>query len=130
MLTPSRARSRAASRRAPRIPRARAPTATGDAGLRTAANLAQRRDARKRRFGRRGWFVGAKDLVTKIDALVTAYDDKAHPFVRTAASQAMLDRVARRCKAIRGTEDQPAAEDLFRGFEIVTGWRPEIFRSQ
>ena len=53
---------------------------------------------------RRGWFVSAKDLVTKIDAFVTAYNNKAHPFVWTATSEAILDKVARLCKAICGTE--------------------------
>jgi putative transposase len=52
---------------------------------------------------RRGSVVSAKDLVTKIDAFVTAYNNNAHPFVWTASSEAMLDKVARLCKAICGT---------------------------
>jgi putative transposase len=52
---------------------------------------------------RRGSFVSAKDLVAKIDTFVQAYNAKAHPFVWTATSEAILDKVARLCKAICGT---------------------------
>jgi putative transposase len=53
---------------------------------------------------RRGSFVSAKDLVAKIDTFVQAYNAKTHPFVWTATSGAILDKVARLCKAICGTE--------------------------
>ena len=52
---------------------------------------------------RRGSFVSAKDLVGKIETFVTAYNGKARPFVWTATSDAILEKVARLCKAICGT---------------------------
>jgi len=52
---------------------------------------------------RRGSFVSAKDLVGKIETFVTAYNGKARPFVWTATSEAILEKVARLCKAICGT---------------------------
>lgn len=52
---------------------------------------------------RRASFVSAKDLVEKINAFVQAYNAKAKPFVWTATSEAILEKVARLCKAICGT---------------------------
>jgi len=49
---------------------------------------------------RRASFVSAKDLVEKIDAFVQAYNIKAKPFVWTATSEAILEKVERLCKAI------------------------------
>lgn len=53
---------------------------------------------------RRGSFVSAKDLVAKIDTFVQAYNGKARPFVWTATSQQILEKVAKICKVICGTE--------------------------
>ncbi|MGK6317845.1 IS630 family transposase [Neorhizobium sp. DT-125] len=53
---------------------------------------------------RRASFVSAKDLVEKINAFVQAYNAKAKPFVWTATSQIILEKVERLCKAICGTE--------------------------
>jgi putative transposase len=53
---------------------------------------------------RRGSFVSAKDLVTKINAFVDAYNTKSRPFVWTATSETILEKVAKLCKAINGTE--------------------------
>jgi len=52
---------------------------------------------------RRASFVSAKDLVDKINAFVEAYNAKAKPFVWTATSEAILQKVERLCKAICGT---------------------------
>jgi len=52
---------------------------------------------------RRGSFVSAKDLIAKIDAFVQAYNANASPFVWTATAEAILDKIARLCKAINGT---------------------------
>ena len=52
---------------------------------------------------RRGSFISAKDLVAKIQVFVKAYNAKATPFVWTATSQQILDKVERICKAICGT---------------------------
>jgi putative transposase len=54
---------------------------------------------------RRGSFISAKDLVAKIQIFVKAYNAKATPFVWTATSQQILDKVERVCKAICGTRD-------------------------
>jgi putative transposase len=53
---------------------------------------------------RRGSFVSAKDLVTKIETFVNTYNTKARPFVWTATSEAILQKIARLCKVICGTE--------------------------
>ena len=53
---------------------------------------------------RRGSFVSAKDLIDKIDAFVQTYNAKATPFAWTATAEAILDKVARLCKAINGTK--------------------------
>ena len=52
---------------------------------------------------RRASFVSAKDLVEKINTFVQAYNGKAKPFVWTATSEAILEKVERLCKAICGT---------------------------
>lgn len=52
---------------------------------------------------RRASFVSAKDLVDKINAFVQTYNAKAKPFVWTATSEAILEKVERLCKAICGT---------------------------
>jgi transposase len=52
---------------------------------------------------RRSSCVSAKDLAAKIEAFVAAYNTKARPFVWTATSEAILDKVERLCKVICGT---------------------------
>lgn len=52
---------------------------------------------------RRGSFVSAKDLIDKIETFVNAYNTKAQPFVWTATSEAILEKIARLCKLINGT---------------------------
>jgi putative transposase len=52
---------------------------------------------------RRGSFVSAKDLIDKIETFVNAYNAKAQPFVWTATSEAILEKIARLCKLINGT---------------------------
>ena len=52
---------------------------------------------------RRSSCVSAKDLVAKIEAFIAAYNAKAHPFVWTATSEAILAKVERLCKVICGT---------------------------
>lgn len=52
---------------------------------------------------RRGSFVSAKDLVAKINAFVQAYNAKSRPFAWTATSEAILEKIAKLCKAINGT---------------------------
>ena len=52
---------------------------------------------------RRSSCVSAKDLVAKIEAFIAAYNTKAHPFVWTATSEAILEKVERICKVICGT---------------------------
>jgi putative transposase len=53
---------------------------------------------------RRASFVSAKDLVSKIAVFVDAYNAKSRPFIWTATSEAILEKVAKLCKAINGTE--------------------------
>jgi transposase len=52
---------------------------------------------------RRGSFISAKDLIAKIDAFVEAYNAKSRPFAWTATSEAILEKIAKLCKAINGT---------------------------
>ena len=52
---------------------------------------------------RRGSFVSAKELVSKIKAFVAAYNVKAKPFQWTATSDAIFSKLERLCKAINGT---------------------------
>ena len=49
--------------------------------------------------------ISAKDLVAKIQIFVKAYNAKATPFVWTATSEQILDKVERICKSICGTRD-------------------------
>lgn len=53
---------------------------------------------------RRGSFQSAKDLIAKITAFVEAYNANSRPFVWTATSEAILEKIAKLCKAICGTE--------------------------
>jgi putative transposase len=52
---------------------------------------------------RRGSFLSSNELIAKIDAFVHAYNEGATPFTWTATSEAILDKIARLCKAINGT---------------------------
>jgi putative transposase len=52
---------------------------------------------------RRGSFINAKDLVAKIETFVDAYNAKSTPFVWTATSDAILEKVGKIRKAINGT---------------------------
>jgi transposase len=52
---------------------------------------------------RRSSAVSAKELIAKIEAFVAAYNAKARPFVWTATSEAILEKLERLCKAICGT---------------------------
>ena len=52
---------------------------------------------------RRASFVSAKDLVAKITTFVDAYNANSRSFVWTAISEAILEKVAKLCKAINGT---------------------------
>ncbi|MBS1095157.1 transposase [Gluconobacter wancherniae] len=49
---------------------------------------------------RRASFVSAKDLPEKINAFVEIYNAKAKPFVWTATSEVILEKVEHLCKAI------------------------------
>lgn len=53
---------------------------------------------------RRGSFVNAKDLVAKIKTIVDAYNAKSTPFLWTATSDAILEKVRKLCKIICGTQ--------------------------
>ena len=53
---------------------------------------------------RRGSFVSVADLVRKIDRFVTDYNVKAQPFVWTATTDEILEKIARLCHRISGTE--------------------------
>jgi putative transposase len=53
---------------------------------------------------RRGSFVSVADLVRKIDCFVTDYNAKAQPFVWTASAEAILEKIARLCNRISGTQ--------------------------
>jgi putative transposase len=44
--------------------------------------------------------VSAKDLVAKVETFVAAYNAKARPFVWTATSDAILEKIERLCKVI------------------------------
>jgi putative transposase len=52
---------------------------------------------------RRASFVSANDLVAKIALFVDAYNANSRPFVWTATSEAILQKVGKICKAINGT---------------------------
>jgi len=53
---------------------------------------------------RRASFVSAKDLAAKIAAFVEAYNANSRPFVWTATSESILEKVAKLCKVINGTQ--------------------------
>lgn len=53
---------------------------------------------------RRASFVSAKDLVAKITTFVEAHNRQNRPFVWTATSETILEKVAQICKIINGTE--------------------------
>jgi putative transposase len=55
---------------------------------------------------RRGSFVSAKDLIAKIETFVDAYNARSTPFVWTATSDAILEKVGKICKAINGTRNK------------------------
>ena len=52
---------------------------------------------------RRGTFRSVRDLVTKIERFVQRYNRRCHPFVWTATSDSILEKIERLCKAIAGT---------------------------
>ena len=52
---------------------------------------------------RRGSFVSAKDLVAKIETFVDTYNATSTPFLWTATSEAILEKVGNICKLICGT---------------------------
>jgi putative transposase len=53
---------------------------------------------------RRASFVSARDLVAKIEIFVETYNTKSRPFLWTATSEAILEKVTKICKAINGTK--------------------------
>jgi len=53
---------------------------------------------------RRASLHSAKDLAARITAFVEARNSKSRPFVRTATSEAILEKPAKTCNAINGTE--------------------------
>ena len=52
---------------------------------------------------RRGSFRSVKELVDRIRTFTENYNTKAKPFVWTATSESILDKIERLCKAISGT---------------------------
>ena len=52
---------------------------------------------------RRGSFRSVRDLVDRIDRYAKHYNKDAQPFVWTATADSILAKIARLCKAIRGT---------------------------
>ena len=52
---------------------------------------------------RRGTFRSVRDLVEKIDSFVRDYNRRCRPFVWTATSDSILEKLERICKAIAGT---------------------------
>ncbi len=53
---------------------------------------------------RRGSFVSVADLVRKIDRFIEHHNANAAPFIRTATADSILEKVARLCHRISGTE--------------------------
>jgi putative transposase len=53
---------------------------------------------------RRGSFRSVKDLVQKIDAFVQHYNRSHRPFVWTATADSILEKLARLCSRISGTQ--------------------------
>jgi putative transposase len=52
---------------------------------------------------RRGTFRSVRDLVAKIDRFVAHYNRRCRPFVWTATSDSILEKIERLCKAVAGT---------------------------
>jgi transposase len=53
---------------------------------------------------RRGSFTSVRDLVEKIDAFVQRYNRSSRPFVWTATADSILQKIARLCSRISGTQ--------------------------
>jgi transposase len=53
---------------------------------------------------RRGSFTSVHDLVEKIDAFVERYNHSSRPFVWTATADSILQKIARLCSRISGTQ--------------------------
>jgi putative transposase len=53
---------------------------------------------------RRGTFRSVKELVDKIKSFVDDYNGKSKPFMWTATADSILDKIARLCKNISGTQ--------------------------
>jgi len=53
---------------------------------------------------RRGSFRSVKDLVQKIDSFVRHYNRSSRPFVWTATADSILEKIARLCSRISGTQ--------------------------
>jgi putative transposase len=53
---------------------------------------------------RRGSFVSVKDLISKIDRFVTAYNQDSMPFIWTATADSILAKIGRLCESISETE--------------------------
>jgi hypothetical protein len=53
---------------------------------------------------RRGSFTSAQDLVRKIDTFVQHYNRSSRPFVWTATADSILQKIARLCSRISGTQ--------------------------
>jgi putative transposase len=53
---------------------------------------------------RRGSFTSVHDLVEKIDAFVQRYNHSSPPFVWTATADSILQKIARLCSRISGTQ--------------------------
>jgi len=55
---------------------------------------------------RRGSFSSAKELITKIEQFVTAYNKTKAPFNWTATADSILEKLQRLCSQISGTGHQ------------------------
>jgi hypothetical protein len=53
---------------------------------------------------RRGSFESTADLIKKIDRFIRTHNENAQPFVWTASADAILQKLARLCQRISGTE--------------------------
>jgi putative transposase len=53
---------------------------------------------------RRGSFTSVKELVQKIDQFVTTYNESCQPFIWEATAESILEKIARLCDRISGTE--------------------------
>jgi len=52
---------------------------------------------------RRGTFHSVKDLVSKIDFVVSQYNRNSKPFIWTATADSILQKIERLCQTIAGT---------------------------